>query len=163
METIRGMCLSSAPKGLNFFRQLPYCLYKSFLTSKVIQTPFRNQECPPSVLGGRSGDLADNVLFQYTEGPENFCTELPYCLYMSFFTYILILTRFKNQECPKDSLEEALKTHWSISSSSAARGLKFCTDLPQYSYFPFLTSIGIKPVLRNQECPPKLLGGNFGD
>ena len=63
----------------------------------------------------------------------------------------------------QDSLEEALETYWSISSFSAARGLKFCRDLPLYLYFPFLTSIGLKPCLRNQECPPKLLGGNFED
>ena len=37
---------------------------------KVIQTPFRNQECPPRFLGGRSGDTKENILFQCTMGPE---------------------------------------------------------------------------------------------
>ena len=62
----------------------------------------------------------------------------------------------------QDSLEDALENHRSISSSSARRGLIFCMDLPQYLYLAFLTSINIKPFLRDQECPPKLLGGNFG-
>ena len=41
-----------------------------FLTSKVIWTPFRNQEYPPRFLGGRSGDPKENILFQCTEGSE---------------------------------------------------------------------------------------------
>ena len=42
----------------------------SLLTSKVIQNPFRSQKCPPRLLGGCSGDSKENVLFQWTEGPE---------------------------------------------------------------------------------------------
>ena len=42
----------------------------SFLTSKVIWTPLRNQEYPPRFLGGHSGDAKENILFQCTEGPE---------------------------------------------------------------------------------------------
>ena len=46
-ETHRRMSSSSEPKGIEF----PYCLYISFLTSNFIQTPLRNEECPPKLFG----------------------------------------------------------------------------------------------------------------
>ena len=38
--------------------------------SIVIYTPFRSQECPPRLLGGRTGDYKENVHFLCLEGPE---------------------------------------------------------------------------------------------
>ena len=67
LETQRRLPSNSAPKDLKFCTELPYM---SFLTSKVIETPFRNQECPPRFLGGRSGDTKENILFQCTKGSE---------------------------------------------------------------------------------------------
>ena len=40
------------------------------LVSKVISTPFRNQECPPRLLRRHSGDSEENILFQYSKGPD---------------------------------------------------------------------------------------------
>ena len=70
LETQRRMSSSSAPRGLKFYTELPQCLCMLLLTSIVIYTPFRNQECPPRFLGGRSGDTKEKILFQCTMGPE---------------------------------------------------------------------------------------------
>ena len=63
----------------------------------------------------------------------------------------------------QDSLEDALETQWIMSSSSASRDLKFYTELPYHLYMPFLTSKVIWTPLRNQEYPPRFLGGRSGD
>ena len=124
-----------------------------------VQESGMSSKCTWRTLWRRSGQCPLPIY----RGARNFAQSfLIVYIYHSFCPYSSWLdSGIKN--VLQDSLKEALETLWSISSSSAARGLKFCRDLPLYLYFPFLTSIGLKPCLRNQECPPKLLGGNFED
>ena len=57
LETQMRMSASSAPIGVKFCTELPWYLYLSFLTTKVIKTPIRYQEFPPRLLEGSSGSL----------------------------------------------------------------------------------------------------------
>ena len=111
----------------------------SFLTSKVIWTPFRNQECPPRFLGGCSGDTKENILFQCTKGPE-----ILHRASLMFVHVILdvhshlysILESRISSKTPWRMLWR-LKWEWRMSSSSAPIGLKFCTELPWYLYLSY--------------------------
>ena len=156
------MSSSNIPRGQKIFAQSFLIVYISHSLSRYsIQESRMSSKITWKTFWRSQGEYSSNA----PRGLK-FCTELPSCLYMSFLMSIVIYTPFRNQEYPKSStdnsgiknflqysLKEALETHWSISSSSAARGLKLCRDLPQYLYFPFLTSLGIKPCLRNQESP----------
>ena len=105
----------------------------SFLTSIVIYTPFWNQEYPPILLGGHSGDSNENVLFQCTYRSEILHKTSLIFIYVILTTKV-IKTPIRYQEFPPRLLEGSS----GFSQENEPRVLTFSTELPNVYPYHYL-------------------------
>ena len=132
-------------------------IYVSFLKSKVIKNPFRYRECPPRLLGGRSGDSKENILFQWTEGPE-----------ILHIASSLTSKNIQTTQESKMSSKTPQRILWRLIGEYPLllylKAFNFALRfLNAYIYISFLTSKVIENPFRYRECPPRLLGCCSGD